>query len=90
MLKLIKDKGFEKDIKVLEKKHYKFDRLATVLEILMEEQPIPGKYRDHSLLGNLKGYRECHIESDLLLIYRVVDDNLVLYRLSTHRDIYGK
>ncbi len=90
MLKIFKEKSFEKDIKVLVKKHYKFDKLGIVIELLSNEKPLPTKYNDHSLSGDKQGYRECHIESNLILVYKVIDDLLVLYRIGSHKDILGK
>ena len=49
------------------------------------------KYHDHDLLGNYKGTRECHIESDWLLVYELRDEVLVLmlYRLGSHADLFS-
>ena len=64
--------------------------LEEVVTILANEQPLPDRYRDHSLSGNYSGYRECHILPDWLLIYKVFQDRLVLVltRTGTHSDLY--
>lgn len=91
MLKEAKSPFFDKDVKALAKKHYKFNELFKVIEILKNSETLPGKYRDHSLSGNYKGYRECHIDDNILLIYRVIDNKeLILYRIGNHKDLLNK
>lgn len=90
MLEVKKSDLFEKDIKILSKKHYKFNKLFLVTELLQKQNILPDKYKNHYLQGNWKGYQECHIEKDLLLIYYIKDNSiLILYRLSTHKDLFG-
>ena len=64
--------------------------LKDVLDILVEQKPLSEKYKDHGLSGNYAGYRECHIESDWLLIYKIFADKLVLAltRTGTHSDLF--
>ena len=88
MLVLQKENAFLKDIKVLNKKHYNFDKFIKIIKILQNQEPIPGKYKNHSLKGNLQGLQELHIENDLLLIYRVIDNQiLLLIRIGTRNDL---
>ena len=56
---------------------------------LLQRKPLAPRYRDHALKGDYKGFRECHIQPDWLLIYRVNGDRLilVLYRTGSHSDI---
>lgn len=56
--------------------------LIDVVYHLLHAIPLPEKYRDHALTGNWKGYRDCHIKPDLVLIYRITDDTLELHRLN--------
>ena len=64
--------------------------LKPVLVALVTDQPLAGKYRDHELGGDWKGYRECHVKPDLLLIYRKSDvDILRLARLGSHSALFG-
>ena len=81
--------SFERDLKRLEKKKIDKTKLLKVIEDLSYNKPLAPKYRDHQLKGKLKDYRECHIESDWLLMYR--KDNtrliLVLVRTGTHDEI---
>ena len=64
--------------------------LDSVIETLQEEKPLGAKYNDHALTGNYAGHRECHIQPDWLLIYRVDKGNLLLVatRTGTHTDLF--
>ena len=64
--------------------------LLTVLKALVTDQPLDARYRDHPLVGDWVGYRECHIKPDLLRIYRKIgDDLLVLARLGSHSELFS-
>lgn len=64
--------------------------LQELLELLLNDAPLPLKNRDHALSGNWYGYRECHIKPDLLLIYSKPDDELLrLARLGSHSELFG-
>ena len=63
-------------------------RLRTLLESLIQQEPLRARYRDHPLRGIWKGYREAHIEPDWLLIYRVVGNELRLVRTGSHADLF--
>jgi mRNA interferase YafQ len=67
-------------------------KLIAVLDILAKEQPLPPQYRDHKLSGRLNAYRECHIEPDWLLIYKIIRGELVLVASATgsHADLFGQ
>ena len=66
------------------------EELRAVTDLLQEGKTLPEKYRDHSLSGNYKGYRECHINPDWLLIYKRKEAIMVvsLYRTGTHSDLF--
>ena len=64
--------------------------LNAVVGQLIDDEPLPESCRDHALTGNWRGYRECHIRPDLLLIYKKTDDGeLRLARLGSHSDLFG-
>lgn len=64
--------------------------LSTVVALLLEDLALPQINRDHALIGDWAGYRDCHIKPDLLLIYRKPDaDTLRLARLGSHSEIFG-
>ena len=63
---------------------------STVLALLLKDEALPANYRDHGLIGDWSGYRECHIRPDLLLIYRKHDAvTLRLARLGSHSELFG-
>jgi len=63
--------------------------LPGVLELLLTDRPLPEAIRDHALSGEWVGYRECHLEPDLLLIYKKPDaDTLRLARLGSHSELF--
>ena len=90
MLDIRYSSRFKKDYKTIIKRGYNPQLLQDVLDILCAEQPLPPKYSDHELAGNYKGYRECHITPDWLLIYKVEHDilTLTLTRTGTHSDLF--
>ena len=63
---------------------------GTVIEILAKGEPLPEKHKDHPLVSNWNGYRECHIQSDWLLIYKYKDNELILSLTATgsHSDLF--
>lgn len=90
MLKIVPSNQFKKDLKLAKKRGCKIELLRDVINLLACEQKLDRKYRDHELTGNYKGFRECHIESDWLLVYRVSRDmlELFLFRTGTHSDLF--
>ena len=81
---------FQKDLKRVQKRGYDISLLKNVLNLLVSGEPLPAKYKDHSLLGNYTGCRECHITPDWLLVYEIEDSELILYltRTGTHSDLF--
>ena len=80
---------FERDVKRAKKRGLDLQRLKTIIQLLLEEKPLPPRYRDHSLIGNYKNHRECHIQPDWLLIYKREPDVLILERTGTHADLFN-
>lgn len=80
---------FKKDFKTCVKRGYKIALLQQAIDTLRIPALLPVKNKDHNLTGNYSGYRECHIESDWLLIYKLTDDELRLDRTGTHADLFG-
>ena len=79
---------FKRDFKNCVKRKCKMDLLQQVIDILRIPDTLPVKNKDHSLSGNYSGYRECHIESDWLLIYKQEANELLLYRTGTHSALF--
>lgn len=90
MLTIRYEKKFRKDIKLIKKRGYDLNKLEAVLRLLVAQTPLPEQYHDHALSGNYSGHRECHISPDWLLIYKVIDDQLILTltRTGTHIDVF--
>ena len=66
--------------------------LEEIIDLLLHKQPLDERYRDHGLVGNYTGFRECHISSDWLLIYAINKNQLILTasRTGTHSDLFSK
>lgn len=81
---------FKKDLKLAKKRGYDLSLLDSVVDKLSYGLPLDEKYKDHDLIGNYKGCRECHILPDWLLIYEIAGDELILYltRTVTHSDLF--
>ena len=90
MLKIVPSNRFNRDLKLAHKRGLDLRLLQTVIHTLAEEKPLDRKYRDHDLAGNYAGFRECHIQPDWLLIYRIERDELelFLFRTGTHSDLF--
>lgn len=83
-------KKFQKDLKTIQKRGYDLSKLTTVIKKLSYGEILPEEYRDHMLTGEYKGCRECHIQPDWLLIYKINKSELILYltRTGTHSDVF--
>ena len=79
---------FERDVKLQKKRGKELQKLKEVLRCLAEEKSLAVKNRDHSLSGDFAGYRECHIEPDWLLIYKLEEGAVYLVRTGTHSDLF--
>lgn len=87
---IIRDKrSFRRDYKRLKSSGKNLSKLASVIDKLAAKQTLESQYRDHLLIGDYKGYRECHISPDWLLIYRITETELILVRTGSHSDLFG-
>ena len=76
---VVKTAAFKRDYKaIMSRGKYNMALLEEAVDILAETGTLPEKYRDHKLIGNWKGHRECHIATDWLLIYKIEKNTLVL------------
>lgn len=82
--------NFKRDFKQIQKRGYNLSFLKDVITKLANGEELPERNHDHALSGNYKGYRECHIKPDWLLIYKVEENALILYltRTGTHSDLF--
>ena len=80
---------FKKDVERMKRRGKDLSRLKEVLGKIISGQQPEAKYRDHVLVGQYQGTRECHIKSDWLLIYELAQSEVVLIRTGTHADLFG-
>ena len=83
---------FKKDYKLARKRNLKIELLDEIIRKLSRGEVLSQENRDHALSGNWSGYRECHVQPDWLLIYRIEEGLLILTltRTGTHSDLFGK
>ncbi len=83
-------KQFERDLKRAKKRGKNLDKIKILIRSIIEEEPLDTIHKDHKLIGNWKGRRECNVESDWLLIYLLDTDRVVFERTGTHADLFQK
>lgn len=90
MLNIVPSNQFKKDLRIAKKRGCKIELLRNVINTLAYGQKLDERYHDHGLTGNYSGFRECHIEPDWLLVYRINQDSLelFLFRTGTHSDLF--
>jgi mRNA interferase YafQ len=79
---------FKRDTKKQRKRGKDLGRLKGVIELLIGGGELPANLRDHALGGDWKGWRDCHIEPDWILIYKLMTDELILGRTGPHSDLF--
>lgn len=90
MLKIVLSNRFRKDLKLAQKRGMNLDLLRDVVNALANEEKLAAKYHDHDLSGVFSGFRECHIQPDWPLVYRIEKNELelFLFRTGTHSDLF--
>ena len=91
MLEVVLSNQFKKDLKLASKRGYKLELLEKTVDKIANNIKLEDKYRDHALTGNYVGFRECHIQPDWLLVYRIENDELILFlsRTGSHSDLFN-
>ena len=89
MKTLVESTAFRKDLKRAKKRSYDREKLDAVIRKLQSAETLPASSRPHPLKGEWKGFWECHIEPDWLLIYAATDTELHLMRTGTHADLFA-
>lgn len=79
---------FRRDVKLAQRRGKDMTKLREVIVLLIEGRPLPPRYEDHPLGGDWKHFRDCHIEPDWLLIYKIDGNDLHLVRTGTHSDLF--
>ncbi len=89
---LVLTRKFKKGLKTAKRRGLNIQLLNDIVEKLLHNIPLEPKNRDHALIGNYKGYRECHIQPNWLLIYLIEDDilTLTLIDTGTHADLFDE
>ena len=90
MYKPVTTSRFDKDLKLSSKRGKDLTKIKKVMLLLVESEILSVKNRDHSLTGNYANRRECHIEPDWLLIYKIDEDNeeIIFERTGSHSDLF--
>ncbi len=90
MLNIVLSNQMKKDIKLAKKRGFNINLLKKVVDMIANRKALPEKYKDHALSGKYSDFRECHIQPDWLLVYRVNEDDLLLFlfRTGTHSDLF--
>jgi len=88
MLITQEENGFRKDLKLMRKRGKDIEKLKTIVKKLIFKEDLPEKNRNHQLTGKYRGFSECHIEPDWLLIYKIDSKSLILVRTGTHSDLF--
>jgi mRNA interferase YafQ len=79
---------FKKDYKLMKRRGKDVSKIQRVMKALADEEPLEPRHRNHNLVGPYAGCRECHIETDWLLVYTVGDDWIRFERTGTHSDLF--
>ena len=90
MLTIRYEASFKRDYKRIKRRGYNIRLMEEVIGLLVQQKPLPERYKDHSLIGDYAGCRECHITPDWLLVYQISQDKLILVltRTGTHSDLF--
>ena len=83
-------KQFSKDVKLAQRRRKNMEKLKMIVRSLIAGERLDPIHRDHKLIGDYVGRRECHIESDWLLIYKIQGDTIVFERNGDHSDLFKK
>ena len=81
-------KQFKKDLKRMTKSGKNKDKLKIIIEKLINEEKLEEQHKDHKLIGNYNNRKDCHIEPDWLLIYKITDDEIIFERTGSHTDLF--
>jgi len=88
MLRPFYTKQFDRDLKRMLKRGKIKEKIKAIILKLINEQDLEPKHRDHKLIGSYEGRRECHIEPDWLLIYKLKEDEIIFERTGAHSDLF--
>lgn len=87
-MKLKRHKQFIKDFRKIRLTDEQFQKLIKYLNLLLEGKSLPPEAQDHELLGEWGGFREFHLGGDLLVIYYLTENEIILARIGTHNQLF--
>ena len=90
MLVPVYTKQFERDVKRAQRRGKDLEKFKAVARVLLAGKAVDPLHRDHRLVGNYEGRRDCHLESDWVLIYKIDGERLIFERMGTHSDLFKK
>ena len=88
MKTLFASNSFQKDLKLSVKRGKSAKKLQAILDLLLQDSPLPSRCRPHKLSGDYADLWECHIEPDWLLVYDMTEKEVRLYRTGSHSDLF--
>lgn len=88
MLNPVYEKRFKKEVEKAKKRGKDMGKLIIAINMLIEEKPLPAKYRNHKLKGEYSEYWECHVEPDWLLVYQIIKKDIYFARTGSHSDLF--
>jgi mRNA interferase YafQ len=88
MREIVRSTQFKRDVKLAKKRGKDMAKLRELIQLLVGDEPLSPRYKDHPLSDEWKHYRDCHIEPDWLLIYKIDATDLYLIRTGTHSDLF--
>ena len=80
---------FIKDFKLCIKRRYNMQQIKSIMKLLETGKELPSKNKDHNLTGNFINCRECHVQSDWLLIYQLFNNDIIFIRTGSHSDLFS-
>jgi mRNA interferase YafQ len=81
---------FKRDLKAAKKRGKDMDKIKRLMRLLIECEPLPPEYKDHPLKGQLRSFRDAHIEPDWLLIYTIEGEGVRFERTGRHTDLFDE
>jgi mRNA interferase YafQ len=88
MLSFVYSSQFKKDMRLAKKRGKDLAKVKKLMDLILMEESLSLKYRDHWLDGSYSGRRECHVEPDWLLVYKPMPGKIVFERTGTHSDLF--
>lgn len=89
MKAIVTSSRFRKDFKSFKNNNAVEASLRDVITYLQKDESLPVKYKDHGIIGEFAGCRDCHLLNDVVLIYECSDTEVVLMRIDNHSNLFG-